>query len=276
MLRVFGARLVCEYFASVGFARVCIVGLVLSLSLPQRAAASSSVVSLPPLSPSVDARVAQAMSLYEQRSSLPRHTEATRLFSAIAESHPEDRAAQLWCARTAYYCAHRYQGERKRMKELAALGDTCGQRLRARSGDYEAQLWSILARSKALATRGWIPPLGKLEKLARQLQVIAEKNPDRYGTYLLLGAVFRELPGWPLSIGDDELALEYLQRGWNLAPKNAELLLELAATYKALDQEDAARAIYLTCIREGTGAPDLSFETAEARNWAKKMLKELD
>ncbi len=223
-----------------------------------------------------DGRIAKVMALYEIRSTLSNHDKAAKEFSAIAAAHPKNLWAQLWCARTAYYSAHRHQDDKDTMKSLAKLGDSCGQRLKIFSGTYEADLWIILSRFKMLATSNWIPPLGKIEKLARELEGIARKNPKRYGTYLLLGAIFRELPGWPVSIGDDELAMKYLLKGNKLASRNAELLLELAATQNAVDDEEAAKKTYEKCIAKGNGASDLRFETAEARKWAKKMLGELE
>ncbi len=236
----------------------------------------ATVPAMQPLSIEADAaRIQQVMDLYEKRQNIKNHTQAAQGFSTIAKAHPHDIVAQLWCARTAYYSAHRYQENKTMMKRLARLGHECGERLQPFAGVYEADLWMILSRFKLFATSGWIPPLGKIEKLTRQLQRIAEKNPKRYATYLLLGAIFRELPGWPLSIGDDKLAMRYLKKGEKLAPNNAELLLELAATYTALNQKDIAKAVYERCIRKGTGAADLQFETQEARKWAKTMLGEL-
>ncbi len=163
------------------------------------------------------------------------------------------------------------------MALIAALADTCGQRLAARfGGNYAAQLWAILAHAKHVAASSFIPPVGEIEELTRRLERIAAAHPNEYAAHMMLGAIYRELPGWPLSIGDDEKSLELLTKAAALAPDNAELLLELAATQAALDNTDAARATYERAIQHGTGDPDLAFETAEARAWAKKMLAELD
>jgi tetratricopeptide (TPR) repeat protein len=120
-----------------------------------------------------------------------------------------------------------------------------------------------------------IPPIGKIEQVARHLERLVKRHPKRAKAYLLLGAIYRELPGWPISIGDEKRSLKLLERGLPYAKKNAEYLLEVAATYAALDREDEARATYQKAAR-GSAPPHLIWERDDARAWARKMIAELD
>ena len=223
-----------------------------------------------------DAGLRDALSHYKSRSSVVEHVKATDTFSELAHTYPQDLEIQIWCARTAYYASHRHRdSDSDVMKRLARAGHVCGKRLKQRfPKNYDAQIWSIMIRFKYLVADSMIPPLGKIEKVARQLERLVKRNPKRAKGYLLLGAIYRELPGWPVSIGNEEHSLKLLKQGLPYAKKNAEYLLEVAASYAALDRDDEARVTYQEAIR-GKGPPELIWERDDARAWAKKMLADL-
>ena len=162
------------------------------------------------------------------------------------------------------------------MKRLATLGHACGQRLVTHHhSDYHAQIWSIMIHFKVLIASSMIPPLGKIEMVAQQLEKLTKRTPNQPMGYMLLGAIYRELPGWPISIGDNEHSLKVLKQGLINAKDNAEYLLEVAATYAALDQKKLARETYQKATK-GSAWTHLDWERDDARAWAKKMLVELD
>jgi len=223
-----------------------------------------------------DADFRNAQALYAQREALGNHERAAEAFAAVANHRTDDMDAQIWCARTAYYAAHRLRDDKPRMRHIADLGHTCGERLLSKfTTSYEAQVWGLLARFRNASASSWLPPLGEIESLAKQLEALRAASPQEYSAYMLLGALYRELPGWPLSIGDRHKALTLLTQGERLAPNNAEVLLELAGTYRALGDTANARLAYQRCIDQGTGPEELAWESSDARAWAKKMLAEL-
>ena len=54
-----------------------------------------------------DAPFAAAMAAYRDRATLDRHREAQQAFARLARERPADYDAQVWCARTSFYVAHR-------------------------------------------------------------------------------------------------------------------------------------------------------------------------
>ena len=224
-----------------------------------------------------DAGLNSALKHYGARQTADQHVKATDAFIKLARKYPKDLEIQIWCARTAYYASHRHRdSDSDIMKRLARAGHQCGQRLKRQfPKNYDAQVWAILIRFKYLVADSMLPPLGKIEKVARQLEQLVKQHPQRAKAYMLLGAIYRELPGWPISIGDEDHSLKLLKRGLPYAKKNAEYLLELAATYAALDREDKARATYKEAA-QGAGDADLIWERDDARAWARKMLAELN
>ena len=224
-----------------------------------------------------DSSLEAALTHYRARSRVAEHVKAADALSALARKYPRDLEIQIWCARTAYYASHRHRdSDSDVMKRLARAGHVCGERLkRDFPKSYDAQVWAIMIHFKHLVADSMIPPLGKIEKVARQLEGLVKRHPKRAEAYMLLGAIYREVPGWPISIGDEKHALKLLKRGLPYAKKSAEYLLEVAASYASLDREDEARATYREAMR-GAGPPDLIWERDDARAWAKKMLAELD
>ena len=220
----------------------------------------------------------KARAIYDQRTHLKKHKQAFSSFVDLADQYPKSLKAQLWCIKTSYYLGHRLRDlDSKKMKTIFAKGMACRKRmLKTHAQKEEAQIWAILMRFKHIIATSTLPPIGEIEKVARQLEKMVKKKTKSHFPYMMLGAIYRELPGWPISIGDDQKSMDFLKKGQTIAKKNAEYLLELAATQTALDQEDLARKTYQTCIKQGTGHPDLQWEAGDARRWAKKMLADLD
>ena len=83
-------------------------------------------------------------------------------------------------------------------------------------------------------------------RLVREMQhdweaaIELDPNFDSAGPERSLGLLYRDAPGWPLSIGNRRKALEYLQDAAKLAPDDPENILNLAESYlKWGDQPDA-------------------------------------
>jgi tetratricopeptide (TPR) repeat protein len=218
-----------------------------------------------------------AQELYAQRDNLLTHERAADAFAAIARRMPDNPEAQIWCARTAYYASHRMVDDKPRMRRVADVGYECGGRLLGSlNPSYPAQIWGLLSIFRKATAAPGLPPLGEIEKLTVQLEALRAKVPNEYMAYMLLTAVYRELPRWPFSIGDRKKALAMAAEASELAPNNAEVLLELAATYRADGDTAKAKATYKRCIEHGELPAELSWEAADARAWAKKMLAELE
>jgi len=64
---------------------------------------------------------------------------------------------------------------------------------------------------------------------------------DHAGPARCLGVLYRDAPGWPISIGSRHKAREWLERAVGLAPEYPENLLYLAESYVQWKDRDAAR-----------------------------------
>ena len=241
-----------------------ILGLLLVMAAPQASASSR------------DEGFAKAMSIYAERAEVTKHVEAVSAFSELAKAHPSDREIQFWCARTASYAAHRIFDTKVKQK-IAGRGVKCAQRmLNMDKTDYDGRLWWILCRLRYESGRNPIDALKAAPKFKVFIAKMIKKDPKRAAAYMMLGVLMRELPGKPVSFGDPERALKLLKKADKLAPNQPEILLELANAYRKLERLDDARATYRRCIDKGVTQKGLEWESQDARDYAKKMLAEMN
>ena len=101
---------------------------------------------------------------------------------------------------------------------------------------YLAMNLAQLARTKML---GALPLLGQMESEWKTALTLDERmdyaGPDRY-----LGLLYREAPGWPISVGDAVLARRHLLRALKLSPNFPENHLNLIESYFAWNETNAA------------------------------------
>ncbi len=211
---------------------------------------------------------------YKRRAALQFHIRATEKIAKLASDHAKNRSLQIECARTSYYCAHRIDDDDEKVR-IATLGVKCANRMLAvNKHDYEGNVWWAMTTIRQKAADGITKILGKASEIREFLQKLVKRNPNRFEGYLLLGALYRDVPS-VIMFGDDDKGLALLKKGARLAPRNPEVLLELAAGYEAVGDDDMARKTYLKCINQSDVMPDLEWETMDARRWAKKMISEL-
>lgn len=213
-------------------------------------------------------------SVYAARASLPRHKEASVLAARLAGEYPGDRQAQLFSATTAYYCAHRVK-DHKEKREIAARGvDAANRVLAADAVDYDGQYWLALNTFQSRMAEGIAAGLREAKKIRSYLDAMVKHQPDRPEAYMVLGVLYRELP--PLvSWGDKKKALKMLEKAAQLAPRDPEVLLELAAALKKNGRKKEARQTYQRVISDTAAPENREWETEDAREYARKMLNKL-
>lgn len=213
--------------------------------------------------------------IYNQRAVLAKHVEAAAASAALAAKYPGDKKAQIFCAQTAYYCAHRIEKDSKR-KRIALAGVECAKRvLKKNPTDYDGRFWALMTTFKSKSAEGIWAALKEANKVKKVLQEMIAEEPKRPEAYMMLGTLYRELPPL-LTWGDAKKGVELLEEAARLAPHDPEILLELAAAYAKVGRKEEAKAAYRKCINDSKAPPDRSWETEDARAYAKKKLNELE
>jgi tetratricopeptide (TPR) repeat protein len=112
-----------------------------------------------------------------------------------------------------------------------------------------------------------------LEELKRAIALDAAF--DQAGAHRVLGRIYYEAPGWPLSVGDMQKSRQHLQAAVHLSPGTSTNHLYLAQTLSRLNEAGLARqelAQVLKSTRAAVKPQDLEEDQQEAR----RLLAEMD
>jgi tetratricopeptide (TPR) repeat protein len=114
-----------------------------------------------------------------------------------------------------------------------------------------------------------------MDELKRSLAL--DETYDQAGAHRVLGRIYFEAPGWPLSVGDREKSLEQLTAAVRLAPDNSTNHLYLAETLLAMGKKaQASKELekVLQARRYAISPQDLEQDHQEARGLLKKLEKQ--
>ena len=80
-------------------------------------------------------------------------------------------------------------------------------------GKAEPMVWLAIVLSTDAGVTGGLGALGKVKEARQLLQAAENINPDvlHGSVYTSLGSLYYQVPGWPISFGDDDKAREYLK-----------------------------------------------------------------
>ncbi len=101
-----------------------------------------------------------------------------------------------------------------------------------------------------------------------------DEGYDQAGAHRVLGRIYYEAPGWPLSVGDMQKSLEHLKAAVRLSPATSTNHLYLAQTLLRLNEAMPARqelAQVLKSSRYAVKPQDLEEDRQEARRLLAEM-----
>ena len=86
--------------------------------------------------------------------------------------------------------------------------------------DAEFLAWQGIVLSTYAGEKGGLGALGVVKKARKALEASLEVDPTALNgsAYTSLGALYYQVPGWPVGFGDDDKAKEYLEKGLSLNP----------------------------------------------------------
>jgi tetratricopeptide (TPR) repeat protein len=109
---------------------------------------------------------------------------------------------------------------------------------------------------------------------ALQRAVALDAAYDQAGAHRVLGRIYYEAPGWPLSVGDTQKSRQHLQAAVRLSPATSTNHLYLAQTLLRLNEAGLARqelAQVLKSTRAAVKPQDLEEDRQEARRLLAEM-----
>lgn len=108
-------------------------------------------------------------------------------------------------------------GREKAFEELAA---GAAKLVEAYPGRAEPLIWQGIVLSTYAGAKGGLGALGLVKEARRSLESALDIDPKALdgSAYTSLGSLYYQVPGWPLSFGDDKQAEKYLQKALAINP----------------------------------------------------------
>lgn len=110
--------------------------------------------------------------------------------------------------------------EKQREKAFEKLADETGAFVAAYPDRAEPLIWHGITLSTWAGAKGGLGALGLVKKARAALEsaLDIDRNALDGSAYTSLGSLYYQVPGWPLSFGDDDKARKYLQSALKLNP----------------------------------------------------------
>ncbi|WP_205527636.1 hypothetical protein [Halomonas sp. JS92-SW72] len=121
----------------------------------------------------------------------------------------------------------RYQlPEKQQAKALAELGDEAERLLAERPDSAERLIWAGIVRASQAGAEGRLGALGLVKQAHRHLEAALAQDPLALNgsAYTSLGALYYQVPGWPIGFGDDDKAEWHLRRALAIDPDGLDSL----------------------------------------------------
>ena len=137
---------------------------------------------------------------------------------AVAESFTE--LQQRW-AEIKYSLPQDQQGQAFRQ-----LGDHAEQLVERHPEAAELHIWAGIIRSTEAGVNGGLGALALVKEAKQELETALELNPLALegSAYTSLGALYYQVPGWPIGFGDEDKAEWHLQRALAINPEGIDSL----------------------------------------------------
>lgn len=128
-------------------------------------------------------------------------------------------------------------------KALAELGDEAERQLADHPDSAERLIWAGIVRSSQAGAEGGLGALGLVKQARRHLEAALAQDPLALegSAYTSLGALYYQVPGWPLGFGDDDKAEWHLKRALAINPEGLDSLYFWGDYLHQQGRDDEAR-----------------------------------
>jgi tetratricopeptide (TPR) repeat protein len=222
-------------------------------------------------------KIAQADALLQSSAlNLPKAKQALALYDTMLQNGGNSLTLLPRLARTAFILGGMVpQGQRAGYYEkgLAFSDRLLKEQPRGVAGHY----WKAMNMCGLAEVRSCIRVLRLLPKIVTELEqsLALDETYDQAGAHRVLGRIYYEAPGWPLSVGDLRKSLRHLKAAVRLAPNNSTNHLYLAETLIDLEDLNQARQELEKVLQANQNAICLQ-DLEEDHRKARRLLAELN
>lgn len=151
---------------------------------------------------------------------------AIEALEKIIAEDPKNAEAHITIAKAHLYLGDRVQESKLEIFEAGKSYAEKATELDPKSPD--AYYWLAALTGRVGQTRGILQSLFMINPMKEALDTAIEIDPNYAAAYYVLSLLYTEAPGWPVSIGNKQKALEYAQKAVDLAPDDIEFNVHLA------------------------------------------------
>lgn len=110
--------------------------------------------------------------------------------------------------------------EDQREEAFKALADESARVVEAHPGSAETLIWRAIVLSTYAGEKGGLGALSLVKEAKALLEQAEQLDAEALqgSIYTSLGSLYYQVPGWPIGFGDDDKALEYLQKALAINP----------------------------------------------------------
>ena len=221
----------------------------------------------------VSAKLTEAQKAYDGRKDPNSLQKALDLWQEVLAEDPANAEAALNLSMAAVWWGDHSPKAKKEAiyKEGVDWGKLA---VKADPKSSDAHYWTAANLGSYGQAHGILKSLSAIKPMKAHCEKAIGLNPKYWRARTLLGMLYREAPGWPISIGDDAKALEHLEKAAKMAPKVPWVLFELGLGYEETGDDAKAMAAYKRTV----AAPleqGFELEGVETKEKARKLIKKL-
>lgn len=180
--------------------------------------------------------------------------QAIELLEAALANAPGD-GVLLWTMAKAYlYLADRSDDQKLALYEKGkAYAD---QAVKAVPDNPHAHYWQGALIGRIGQTRGVLNSLFMVRPLQEAMERVLELDDQYADAHYVLSSLYDQAPGWPLSIGNKNKALEHIEIALAIDPDNPEYKVQYAAVLLSHKRRDEARE----ALMEAFESPEMEID----------------
>ena len=162
------------------------------------------------------------------------------LVEEIMADYP-NQAEVYWQAAEAYHDLAFYQDET--VDILRQAKEYAEESIDLAPDQAEGYFWRGALIGQIGLEEGIRASLSSVEPMKEDLEQAIELDPEYAAAYDALAQLYLQVPGWPVSIGDDEQALEYRKESVQLEPDNFNYQWKLYKNYQEVGEDKKAEKV---------------------------------
>jgi len=185
---------------------------------------------------------------------LPNINKAIELLEGALAEEPRN-GDLLWVLAKAYL----YLGDRTADQKLAVYEKGkayADQGVEAAPNNPHCHYWQGALMGRIGQTRGVLNSLFMVRPLQETMERVLELDGSYADAHFVLSNLYDQAPGWPISVGNKDKALEHIEKALAIDPDNPEYKVQYAAVLLSHKRRDEARAV----LMEAFASPEMEID----------------